>query len=180
LLGAKRTTITVHRSEEILPRDPVAAVGGVVSSSSQLARQGTSVSSGEDASAFDAEFGEGGSERYYRLMLTMNLLRSEGEGGEGHCCLAAGARILERSYSFHPLWPSLLDLPATLQLGVLGLAIYSSIYMLFIYTIYIHILNSHNTVVSGYKFKVYVYRRTRRCYRGAHICSILKSSLAAA
>jgi hypothetical protein len=60
LLGAKRTTITVHRSEEILPRD----TGGLPPS--QLGRQGTSVSSGEDASAFDAEFGEGGSERYYR------------------------------------------------------------------------------------------------------------------
>ena len=55
LIGAKRTTITVHRSEEILPRD----VG--------MVRQGTSISSGEEQAnslvGFEADFGEG-SERY--------------------------------------------------------------------------------------------------------------------
>lgn len=65
LLGAKRTTITVHRSEEILPRDVVAAAGGATS---HLVRQGTSVSSGEDGggggnASGDGDFGEG-SERY--------------------------------------------------------------------------------------------------------------------
>ena len=51
LLGAKRTTITVHRSEEILPRE----VG-------HLVRQSTSVSS-EGEGEFAAELGEGGSDR---------------------------------------------------------------------------------------------------------------------
>lgn len=41
LIGAKRTTITVHRSEEVLPSD----VG------KHLVRQGTSVSSEGDAEA---------------------------------------------------------------------------------------------------------------------------------
>lgn len=41
MIGAKRTTITVHRSEEVLPSD----VGR------HLVRQGTSVSSEGDAAA---------------------------------------------------------------------------------------------------------------------------------
>ena len=52
LLGAKRTTITVHRSEEVLPRD--------------VARQAAagSISSGEEgqgggASGIEMDFGEG-------------------------------------------------------------------------------------------------------------------------
>lgn len=71
LLGAKRTTITVHRSEEVLPRDviiptqpqsqqfysgPSSVGGGGGGLGGGLVRQGTSVSSGE-------EFDEGGSER---------------------------------------------------------------------------------------------------------------------
>lgn len=69
LLGAKRTTITVHRSEEILPRDVAAMGGGLVGPSlghalsagaAGLVRQGTSVSSGEEGGqVLDGDFGEG-------------------------------------------------------------------------------------------------------------------------
>ncbi len=79
LLGAKRTTITVHRSEEVLPRD----VGG------HLVRQGTSVSSGEEGggggggAASEGEFGEG-SERYRNGFSLPSKARGEGNLARAH------------------------------------------------------------------------------------------------
>ena len=58
LLGAKRTTITVHRSEEILP--PWKPGGGSGAATDVLARQGGSVSSGEGG---DGDLSGEGSER---------------------------------------------------------------------------------------------------------------------
>ena len=58
LLGAKRTTITVHRSEEILPPWKPGGPGGAASD--VLARQGGSVSSGEGG---DGDLSGEGSER---------------------------------------------------------------------------------------------------------------------
>ena len=57
LLGAKRTTITVHRSEEILPPWKP---GGSGAATDVLARQGGSVSSGEGG---DGDLSGEGSER---------------------------------------------------------------------------------------------------------------------
>ena len=58
LLGAKRTTITVHRSEEILP--PWKPGGSGAAITDVLARQGGSVSSGEGG---DGDLSGEGSER---------------------------------------------------------------------------------------------------------------------
>lgn len=57
LLGAKRTTITVHRSEEILPSD-----ANLAGRSQSFIRQGTSVSSEGDlvAGVDQTETGAGG------------------------------------------------------------------------------------------------------------------------
>ena len=60
LLGAKRTTITVHRSEEILPPWRPGGLGAAAAATDGLARTGTSVSSGEGG---DGDLSGEGSER---------------------------------------------------------------------------------------------------------------------
>ena len=81
LLGAKRTTITVHRSEEVLPRDVIIPPHQSqpqyysAGSAGQLMRQGTSVSSGEDCD-------EAGSERSADKQQQLSAVSGLSEGGK--------------------------------------------------------------------------------------------------
>lgn len=73
LLGAKRTTITVHRSEEVLPQH-----------AHHLTRQGTSVSSGEDGNNDnnDGNVDDEGSERCARRDGSSRSVTSTNGSGE--------------------------------------------------------------------------------------------------